>query len=628
MGFAARHEPIGRTIALPVPMRIEDVALRPLEAYPELPPTFHCSPLRADISVSACKSNFLSGSRVSCRGCAVGVLNAGVSERTAIDIINDKRADGHERAAAKGSLSCIRCLKSGMTNKRLIGKMRLVRNTVCVSCFNREREFVNGGVNSKGMPIRKWAGLRNATITVKTADGKSKIEDIGLRIDAFECGRFVERTMPGATLVKTIIGDEIIEQFSLWTPPPFSPWEPGMVRGEKPKKPTRTYIRRVSGRSSKPSSAIASPVDWDDWDTPLYAKPASDEHSDANGSGSARRFGWLPPMSEEDNAAYRASFEEGDALDPESIAAHWDLTADGLPEFVEWLTDGWPAPVIEVGSEAACEHEDVAHDEIALEQLLMDDYREARPSLSGLAKAHGISATLAHYRLRTRGTVEFPLDPNGSVLHITNTSGINGVSWVADRNKWVARGHEGDCAVHLGYFDTIEAAAAARAAFDSKPVEPSDPVADAIAPAEVAEPADPVADAINSIEPIAEDEEVESEWAGCSADGVLVTDYAREHGLSDEAAAIVLGMCDPEYADEPQVIDSTAKLKSEPCAKCTNEPVPKKLTGKSLRKQQKREAREARAQQQPAAPSAPAAPSIKHTCRAFVHVLMSGKLTA
>lgn len=513
MGFAARHEPIGRTITLPVPMRIEDVALRPLEAYPELPPTFRCSPLRADISVSACKSNFLNGSRVSCRGCAVGALNAGVSEREAIETINDKRADGHERAAAKGSLSCIRCLKSGMTNKRLIGKMRLVRNTVCVSCFNREREFVNGGVNSKGMPIRKWAGLRNATITVKTADGKRKIEDIGLRMDAFECGRFVERMMPGATLVKTIIGDEVIEQFSSWTPPPFSPWEPGMVRGEKPKKPTRTHIRRVSRRSSKPSSAIASSVDWDDWDTPLYGKPASDSHSDADGNGNARRNGWLPPMSEEDDATYRASFE-GPALDPESIAAYWDLTADGLPEFIEWLTDGWPV-------------------------------------------------------------------------------------------------------------------------FDIKPAEPSAPVADTSAAAEVAEPVSdavcPVADAVSNPDPIA-DEDTESEWEGCSLtrgdETIYVTDYAREHGISDEAAAIALGMCDPEYADEPQAIDSTAKLESRLCAKRTNEPVPKKITGKALRKMQKREAREARAQQQPAAPSAPAAPSIKHTCRAFVHVLMSGKFAA
>ncbi|MCX4137901.1 hypothetical protein M0D68_06880 [Paraburkholderia sp. SEWSISQ10-3 4] len=585
MGFAARHEPIGRTIALPVPMRIEDVALRPLEAYPELPPTFHCSPLRADISVSACKSNFLSGSRVSCRGCVVGVLNAGVSERTAIDIINNKRADSHERAAAKGSLSCIRCLKSGMTNKRLIGKMRLVRNTVCVSCFNREREFVNGGVNSKGMPIRKWAGLRNATITVKTADGKRKIEDISLCMDAFECGRFVERTMPGATLVKTIIGDEVIEQFSLWTPPPFSPWEPGMVRDEKPSKPKRTYTHRGTRRTGKKTSTVASPVDWD---TPLYVKPAPSDESDSDGSRQARRCGWLPPMDEEDDAGYRASLNEP-ALDSDSIAAFWDFTADGLAEFVEWLTDGWPVPVIEVGS-------------------------EAKPSLSGLAKAHSISATLAHYRLRTRGTVEFPLDPNGSVLHTRNTSGINGVHWVVKRNKWCARGYQAGRAVHLGHFDTIEDATAARASFDSKPTEPSTLAADAIALPEVVEHA-----ASDSEQP-----EQESEWAGCYLvrDGVTtyVCDYAKERGISDEEAAIVLGMCDPEYTDEeddPQVIDSTAKLKSKPCAKRTNEP-PKKLTGKQQRKLEKAPRRASTAPQRiPQAQSGP----IAQTAHAYMGVL-------
>lgn len=441
---------------------------------------FTCDRLSCVLTKEACAANYTrTDAPISCKGCPIGVAHAGGQRY--------RNEPGiHTASELAMGLSCVRCEKSARTNARLIGRMRLVRSaTLCVSCFNRQREIekfrAGCGGNSKGGVPRKWAHLQEATITIEDAAGKRKTLDIGLRQDYLECARYAERAHPGATLIETAIGGEIISQFSLWTPLPFSPWEPGMVRDEKPSKPKRTYIHRGTPRTSKKTNAVASPVDWDDWDTPLYklGKPVESDESDADSSRQARRCGWLPPMSEEDDEAYRQSFEEP-ALDPESIAAYWDLTADGLAEFVEWLTDGWPVPVIEVGS-------------------------EAKPSLSGLAKAHGISAALAHYRLRTRGAVEFPLDPNGSVLHTRNTSCINGVHWAVKRNKWYARGYQAGHAVHLGYFDTIEDAAAARAAFDNKPAEPSAPVADAVAPNTAHEPVsapvrDPIAEAISKLE--------------------------------------------------------------------------------------------------------------------------------
>jgi hypothetical protein len=51
---------------------------------------------------------------------------------------------------------------------------------------------------------------------------------------------------------------------------------------------------------------------------------------------------------------------------------------------------------------------------------------------------------------------------------ITNTSGILGVNWSSRANKWVARGHTNIKRESLGYFDTIEEAAAAREAFNKK----------------------------------------------------------------------------------------------------------------------------------------------------------------
>lgn len=55
---------------------------------------------------------------------------------------------------------CVRCRRDGTAEgTRLIGRLRLVRaKTVCVSCFNREKEVL-AGRNSKGAKPKKWGGL-------------------------------------------------------------------------------------------------------------------------------------------------------------------------------------------------------------------------------------------------------------------------------------------------------------------------------------------------------------------------------------------------------------------------------------------------------------------------------------
>ncbi len=46
-----------------------------------------------------------------------------------------------------------------------------------------------------------------------------------------------------------------------------------------------------------------------------------------------------------------------------------------------------------------------------------------------------------------------------------NRSGIRGVSWAKNANKWTARGFRNGKAIHLGYFENIEDAATARQEF-------------------------------------------------------------------------------------------------------------------------------------------------------------------
>ena len=480
MSRATHQEPIRRSTILPVfSQSLAEVHFRPHADFASLQ-VFTCDRLSCVLTKEACAANYTrTNAPISCKGCPIGVAHAGGQRY--------RNEPGiHTASELAMGLSCVRCERNALTATRYIARFRLVKqHTLCVNCFNREREVVRGS-NAKGAKPVRWAHLQEATIIIEDAAGEQKTLDIGLRADYFECARYVERVHPGATLIETAIGGEIIRQFSLWTPLPFSPWEPCMVRNEKPNKPRRAYTQRSTPRTSKKSSTVAPPVDWDDWDTPLYAKPASDDHSAADSNGNARRCGWLPPMSEEDDAAHRASFNEP-ALDPESVAAFWDgMNADGLPEFMEWLCDGRPA----------CD---------------------------------------------------------------------------------------------------INAAA---------------PIADIPAPVSPAIESEPLVD--DSDNP-----EQESEWAGCYIvrDGVTtyVCDYAKERGISDEEAAIVLGLCDPEYTDEPEAAAAPEREPAPEPVKAEPAPIPQKLTGKQLRKLEKAQRR---AERQAAAP-APEKPTIGKSPRAI-----------
>lgn len=482
MSRATHQEPIRRSTILPVfSQSLAEVYFRPHADFASLQ-VFTCDRLSCVLTKEACAANYTrTNAPISCKGCPIGVAHAeGQRYRHEPGI--------HTASELAMGLSCVRCERNEHTATRFTARFRLVRNhTLCISCVNREYECVKGK-NSKGATPVRWAHLKQATVTIQDAAGDWKTLDIGLRADYLECTRYVERLHPGATLIKTAIGGEIISQFSLWTPLPFSPWEPSMVRDERPSKPRRTYTRRSTPRTSRKTSTVAPPVDWDDWDTPLYANPASDDHSDADGNGLAHRNGWLPPMSEEDDAAYRAAFEEP-ALDPESIAAFWDgMNADGLPDFIEWLCEDWTT-------------------------------------------------------------------------------------------------------------------------LDIKPVAPTADIPASVAPAIESEP----------LVDDSENPDQESEWAGCYVvrDGVTTyaTDYAREHGISDEAAAIEIGLCDPEYADEPEAAAAPEPQPAPEPVKAEPALIPKKLTGKQLRKLEKARRR---AERQAAAPApAPEKPTIGKSPRAI-----------
>ena len=95
----------------------------------------------------------------------------------------------HPRAHRCGQASglqrfrCLRCRRSGRESaSRLIGRMRLIRqHTICVSCYNREREVLRGR-NAKGAPPRKWAGLYFTHISYVKAGQPRRCERLAVPV--------------------------------------------------------------------------------------------------------------------------------------------------------------------------------------------------------------------------------------------------------------------------------------------------------------------------------------------------------------------------------------------------------------------------------------------------------------
>ncbi|MCE3602724.1 hypothetical protein LXA47_03810 [Massilia sp. P8910] len=131
------------------------------------------------LSPASCAKNFASapestrtsGRLEACVGCLVGQQHA------------DPAAAPKAAPATATSFSfrqvCVRCRRGGHAdNNRLIGRMRLVRDhTTCVSCYNREREVIQGK-NAKGARPKKWRHLFYVQI--------GSVSDGSLTIEAFD----------------------------------------------------------------------------------------------------------------------------------------------------------------------------------------------------------------------------------------------------------------------------------------------------------------------------------------------------------------------------------------------------------------------------------------------------------
>ncbi|UIF85145.1 hypothetical protein [Cupriavidus sp. UYPR2.512] len=129
---------------------------------------FQCELLRASLSVESCSGNWRRANheqdlaRHRCRGCSVGAQHAGDS--------------GASTSPFRGTLICGRCHR---------GASRLIHAHLCVSCYNREREWLIGK-NGKGSPPIKLARLDPRGVTYQRADGTVHTRAIDRTVDTEE----------------------------------------------------------------------------------------------------------------------------------------------------------------------------------------------------------------------------------------------------------------------------------------------------------------------------------------------------------------------------------------------------------------------------------------------------------
>lgn len=115
---------------------------------PEMPgvPMFKCERLRATLAVSSCANMWRGGNRDGierldrCKACPIGAVHAGETAASMSPMM--------------GQCICARCHR---------GATRLVGKALCVSCYNRQREWLIGA-NSKGTAPTKMAPLSRRRI--------------------------------------------------------------------------------------------------------------------------------------------------------------------------------------------------------------------------------------------------------------------------------------------------------------------------------------------------------------------------------------------------------------------------------------------------------------------------------
>ena len=202
----------------------DSVELREMEGMPGIM-VFRCDRLHLELMPNSCARSYRTPRNEACVDCPIGARHERESRpssepqkrsdtRPSLDALREesdvrdrlnRRAALHSTDGQSAALSCIRCQKTSMTNERLIGRMRLLRqHTICVGCYNRERE-IRIGANAKGGRPKVWAGKLFETHLVCVEAGVQKRIPIGLSTGPDEAQRYAARVHPSVRVVSVLI---------------------------------------------------------------------------------------------------------------------------------------------------------------------------------------------------------------------------------------------------------------------------------------------------------------------------------------------------------------------------------------------------------------------------------------
>jgi hypothetical protein len=203
------------------------VELHEMDGFPGLM-VFRCERLHLELTPGACAKSYRTPRSDACVDCRIGARHEREAEPTSVQSKRSRtpppvevppdESDIQDRLARRAALratggqsaalSCIRCQKTAMTNQRLIGRMRLLReHTICVSCYNRERE-IRIGANAKGGRPKVWAGKLFETHLVCVEAGAQKRVSIGLTTGVDEAKRYFARARPASRVIGVFVADD------------------------------------------------------------------------------------------------------------------------------------------------------------------------------------------------------------------------------------------------------------------------------------------------------------------------------------------------------------------------------------------------------------------------------------
>lgn len=160
------------------------------QEYPDYPGKrfFMCEPLHAHLTPECCSRNVATKATIQCARCPVGKLHA---SECALQPPEKRDRKTHHYLGTEPAKPCARCGTA---------TFRLLNGTICVSCYNRQRELRIGANGKGGLPRRAAAQLHPAVCLVDL-NGEVLLLELEYCSGPEEAKRVVERKWPEALLV-------------------------------------------------------------------------------------------------------------------------------------------------------------------------------------------------------------------------------------------------------------------------------------------------------------------------------------------------------------------------------------------------------------------------------------------